>query len=227
MALVRLQNVGLTYGDNIVFDKIDAEIEAGDFICLVGVNGSGKTSLIKMMLGLMRPTRGKVIFEEMLANEVGYMPQESLIDQSFPASVNEVVLSGALNRKRLFCKYSQKDKMQARQKMADLGILDLASRSFKELSGGQRQKVLLARALMASIKLLILDEPSNNLDTKSRSELYAMLSYLNQKIGLSILMATHDLDHGNLIGDKVLLLKDKRATCYGKEAFIRRIHGDI
>lgn len=227
MALVRLQNVGLTYGDNIVFDKVNAEIETGDFICLVGVNGSGKTSLIQMILGLMKPTRGKVIFEEMLANEVGYMPQESLIDQSFPASVNEVVLSGALNRKRLFCKYSQKDKMRARQKLKELGILDLASRSFKELSGGQRQKVLLARALMASIKLLILDEPSNNLDTKSRSELYAMLSYLNQQMGLSILMATHDLDHGNLIGDKVLFLKDKRATCCGKEAFIRRIHGDI
>ena len=199
-------------------------IEENDFICIVGPNGSGKSTLVKGILGLIKPRRGKVIYNNLKQNFIGYMPQETKIDSNFPASVYEIVLSGTLNRLGLKSFYTKNEKQLALDNLKILGIDKLKDKSFCDLSGGQRQKVLLARSLCATSKLLILDEPSNNLDSKSKKELYKIINELNKKHNITIIMITHDLDHDNLIGNKILSLRENNIFFGTTEEFVRRIH---
>jgi len=224
MALVKLRDLALGYAGEVVVKGLNAEILAGDFVCIVGANGSGKTTLIKGILGLISPISGEVIFEDLEPRFVGYMPQEMIIPANFPATVFEVVLSGALNQMRGKAFYGRAEREKAMEKLKLLKILDLKNESFAELSGGERQKVLLARSLMATTKLLILDEPSNNLDKRAKADFYRVLEQLNRE-GITILMITHDLDHDNLIGNKILSLRDE--IFYGTtDEFVRRIHNE-
>ena len=194
-------------------------------MCVVGANGSGKSTLIKGILGLIKPIKGKVIYKGLKQNYIGYMPQETKVDSNFPASVLEIVLSGTLNQyKNIF--YSKEQKEIAINNLKLLGIEKLKNKSFSELSGGQRQKVLLARSLSATTKLLILDEPSNNLDSKSKKELYNTIVDLNKNHGITIIMITHDLDHDNLIGNKILSLRENDIFFGSVEEFVRRVHND-
>ena len=149
------------------------------------------------------------------------MPQETKVDSSFPASSYEIVLSGTLN-KTLF--YTKKEKSIALNNLKLLGIDKLKNKSFSELSGGQRQKVLLARSLCSTEKLLILDEPSNNLDSESKKDLYNIITELKNKEGITIIMITHDLDHGNLIGNKIISVNDGTVISESLNDFLRRVH---
>jgi len=224
MSLVKVDKIKLGYGNNVVLEGLSFEINEGDFICVVGPNGSGKTTLIKGILGLIRPMSGKIVFDGISQKSIGYMPQETSVDPNFPASVFEIVLSGALNEGCNF--YGKEVKRRAEDVLRLLGIGKLKGESFSELSGGQRQKVLLARALMATKKLLILDEPSNNLDQKSKRDLYETLGRLNRERGVAVVMVTHDLDHGNLIGDKILSLRDREYFFGATQEFVRRVHDE-
>ena len=221
--LFELKNLCCGYNKDLIIKNLNMKMEEGDFICVVGPNGAGKTTLIKTILGLIKPLKGEVIYHDLKPSFIGYMPQESKIDSRFPASNMEVVLSGTLNKVKHF--YSKEDRERALHNFKLLGISKLKDKSFKDLSGGERQKVLLARSLSATSKLLILDEPSNNLDSKSKKELYKLIEDLNQK-GLSIMMITHDLDHGNLIGNKILSLREDDTFFGSVESFVRRIHGE-
>lgn len=221
--LFELKNLSCGYNKDLIIKNLNMMMEEGDFICVVGPNGAGKTTLIKTILGLIKPLKGEVIYHDLKPSFIGYMPQESKIDSRFPASNMEVVLSGTLNKVKHF--YSKEDRERALHNFKLLGISKLKDKSFKDLSGGERQKVLLARSLSATSKLLILDEPSNNLDSKSKKELYKLIEDLNQK-GLSIMMITHDLDHGNLIGNKILSLREDDTFFGSVESFVRRIHGE-
>lgn len=222
MSLVELKNVTLGYEKHIVLKNINFKIEDKDFICVVGPNGSGKSTLIKAILGLIKPMKGKITYNELKQNNIGYMPQETKVDSNFPASVYEIVLSGTLNSLGYKIFYTKKEKELARYNMKLLKIDNIKDKSFCDLSGGQRQKVLLARSLCASKKLLILDEPSNNLDTKSKKELYKLLTELNKD--MAIIMITHDLDHDNLLGNKILSLREDNIFFGRTEEFVRRIH---
>lgn len=224
MDLIEIKNLSLGYDNAVVLKNINMTIEENDFICIVGPNGSGKSTLIKGILGLIKPIKGKVIYHNLKQNFIGYMPQETKIDSNFPASVNEIVLSGTLNRLGLKSIYSKKEKQIALDSLKILGIENLKDRNFCDLSGGQRQKVLLARSLSATSKLLILDEPSNNLDSKSKQELYKTIIDLNKNHNITIIMITHDLDHDNLIGNKILSLRDDDVFMGTTEEFVRRIH---
>ena len=225
MSLIELRNVTLGYDRDIILKGINLNIDENDFICIVGPNGSGKSTLIKGILGLIKPIKGKVIYNGLKQNFIGYMPQETKVDPNFPASVMEIVLSGTLNsNKGIF--YTDESKEEAIKNLKLLGIEKLKKKSFSELSGGQRQKVLLARALSATSKLLILDEPSNNLDSKSKKELYKIIDDLNKKHGITILMITHDLDHNNLIGNKILSLRENDFFFGSVDEFVRRVHND-
>ncbi len=226
MSLIELKNVTLGYDNHIVLKNINMEIEDNDFICVVGPNGSGKSTLIKGILGLIKPKKGKITYNTLKRNFVGYMPQETKVDNNFPASVFEIVLSGTLNKVGLRLFYSKSEKKIAEDNLKKLNILDLKNKNFCDLSGGQRQKVLLARAMSATTKLLILDEPSNNLDSKSKKELYKTIIDLNKKENIAIIMITHDLDHDNLIGNKILSLREKEVFFGSTEEFVRRIHHD-
>lgn len=222
--LLTVKNLVVSYANHRVLDKISFSVSQNDLLCIVGPNGSGKSTLLKCLLSLIKPNSGSIKFEEPLTpTKIGYMPQESKIDANFPASVYEIVSSATLNQKyRPFL--SREQKTQINNSLRTLGIYNLKRRAFGELSGGQRQKVLLARALCATDKLLILDEPSNNLDYASKLDFYNILRQLNSERGLSIIMVTHDLDHNNLLGNKVLSL-DKDNPFFGDtEEYVRKIH---
>lgn len=223
MNLIELKNLSLGYDNIPVLENINIKIDENDFICVVGPNGSGKSTLIKGILGLIKPFKGEVIFNNLKQNFIGYMPQETKVDSLFPASVFEIVISGTLNKVNF---YTKKEKKLALNNLKILGIENLKDKSFRDLSGGQRQKVLLARSLCATSKLLILDEPSNNLDSKSKEELYKIINDLNKKHNITIIMITHDLDHNNLIGNKILSLRENEIFYGSTEEFIRRIHND-
>ena len=224
MNLIELKNVTLGYENHIVLKDIDMTIDDGDFICIVGPNGSGKSTLVKGILGLIKPKKGKVIYNNLKQNFIGYMPQETKVDSNFPASVYEIVLSGTLNSMGLRSFYTKKEKDMADKNLKLLGIDKLKNKNFCDLSGGQRQKVLLARSLCATSKLLILDEPSNNLDTKSKHDLYKTIKELNENHGITIIMITHDLDHNNLIGNKILSLREDKIFFGPTEEFVKKVH---
>ena len=224
MSLIDIKNLSLGYDGNIVLKNVNLKIEENDFICVVGPNGSGKSTLIKGILGLIKPISGTITFNNLKQNFIGYMPQETKVDSNFPASVLEIVLSGTLNKKRMSLFYTKEDKKLAIKNLKILGIENLKNKHFSELSGGQRQKVLLARSLCATSKLLILDEPSNNLDSKSKKNLYDILKNLNRNYNITIIMITHDLDHNNLIGNKILSLREDDIFYGTTEDFIKKVH---
>ena len=226
MSLINLKNVTLGYNNHIILKNINFEINENDFICVVGPNGSGKSTLIKGILGLIKPIKGKITYNELKRNYVGYMPQETKVDNNFPASVYEIVLSGTLNKLGFKLFYTKNEKKIVDDTLKLLNIYDLKNKNFCDLSGGQRQKVLLARAMSATTKLLILDEPSNNLDSKSKKDLYNTIVDLNKKNNIAIIMITHDLDHDNLIGNKILSLREGEMFYGDTEEFVRRIHHD-
>ena len=191
--MIRCDHVTLSYNGRTAVEDLSMEIREGQYLCIVGENGSGKSTLIKALLGLKQPDSGKVTYEGIKPSQIGYLPQQTAIQRDFPASVNEVVLSGCLGRKGLSPFYSPRDHARARDCMERLDILPLKSRCYRELSGGQQQRVLLARALAASQKLLLLDEPVTGLDPIVAHELYDVIRCINQEQGIAVVMVTHDV----------------------------------
>ena len=168
--ILTVKHLTVCYDDNIVIRDANFGVEKEDFVCVVGANGSGKSTLIKAILGLVNIKTGEIIYKDGSGRSgIGYLPQEMNIKQNFPATVSEIVLSGMLRKmgSRLF--YARAEKNDVDKILSKLNIKKLKERSFSELSGGQKQKVLLARALVATSDLLILDEPSNNLDQIGRA----------------------------------------------------------
>lgn len=213
MALLTLKKLCLKYGEQIIVSDASFSLEDGDFACVVGTNGSGKSTLVKAILGLIKPASGEVVYGDGLAQtQIGYLPQETRVDGNFPATAEEIVLSGCLGHMGIKPFYCHHEKKHALECLSALGIGKLAKKSFSDLSGGQKQKVLLARSLAATKKLLILDEPSNNLDYKSRKDFYSTLKKLNENRKLTIIMITHDLDADDLIGDKVIAIKEGKVS---------------
>lgn len=192
MILLTCEKVSLGYGAQIVVENLSFTVNAGDYLCIIGENGAGKSTLIKTLLGLQKPLSGKISLN-VAAGEVGYLPQQTQIQKDFPASVEEIVLSGCLARKKFLPFYSAEDKRISAQNLERLKISALAGKCFRELSGGQQQRVLLARALCAAKKILILDEPIAGLDPQAAADMYKIISELNQS-GMTIIMISHDVD---------------------------------
>lgn len=194
MAQLKCENVALGYEGRAVTEGLDFEVNAGDYLCIVGENGTGKSTLIKALLGLKEPMSGKITFGDGLKqNEIGYLPQQTEVQKDFPASVKEIVLSGTLGKlgKRPF--FSKAEKQLAAMQMEKLNVTSLANRCYRELSGGQQQRVLLARALCATGKLILLDEPVAGLDPKVTREMYELIEALNKSEGITVIMVSHDI----------------------------------
>lgn len=208
MALVLCKGVSLSYENKIVMTDLSFQIEKGDYCCITGENGSGKSTLIKAILSLKTINSGTILFEEGLnRREIGYLPQQTIVQKDFPASVWEVVLSGCLNRRKILPFYTAEDKKRAIENMNKLGIAHLKKECYRDLSGGQQQRVLLARALCATEKLLLLDEPMAGLDPLVTQELYELIEKLN-KTGITVIMVTHDLPSAVKYATHILHLQE-------------------
>ena len=224
MNIININNLSLGYNNIPVIQNLNVKINDGDFVCIIGNNGAGKSTLIKGILGLLKPISGSIELNNIRKNFIGYMPQETKVDSNFPASVYEIVLSGTLNKVGLKPSYSKELKKIADDNLKLLDIYSLKDKCFNELSGGQRQRVLLARSLCSTSKILILDEPSNNLDYNSKKNLYKILQYLNKEKKMTIIMVTHDLDHNNLIGNKILSLQKGNYFYGNTNDFVKKVH---
>ena len=194
MALITCQDQSLGYDGRKILHDLNFSVNAGDYLCIVGENGSGKSTLMRTILGLQAPLGGKILTGDgLLPNEIGYLPQQTIIQRDFPASVWEIVLSGCQGRCGARPFYRAEEKALVRENIEKLGLTSLTRRCYRELSGGQQQRVLLARALCATRKLLLLDEPVSGLDPKVTAELYGLIERLNRTDGITIIMISHDI----------------------------------
>lgn len=192
MSLIEYRDLCIGYEHKIIIRNINLQIESGDYVCVFGDNGIGKTTFLKTTLGLLPPVRGHVIRHPNLNRKmIGYLPQHTKVKTDFPASSFEVVLSGCLNRLHGRPFYRKAEKELARENMKLLGVSNLAYRPFRELSGGQQQRVLLARALCATDKILVLDEPFTGLDQSTSKSLYEILDKINHELGVTIIIVSH------------------------------------
>jgi len=194
--VVEIENLSFHFdGGPAVLEDVDLKITAGDFASVIGPNGGGKTTLVKLIVGLLSPTTGRVrVFGQSPVKarpRIGYMPQHAMMDPRFPARALDVVLMGRLGLGRHFGNYSRVDRESAVGALTTVGLGDLGGRAFSDLSGGQRQRVLLARALVTDPELLLLDEPAASLDQKVEQDFFELLQELNRR--LTIVLVTHDL----------------------------------
>lgn len=213
MAQLRCENISVGYEDGIVVSDVSFELNRGDYVCIVGENGAGKSSLLKGILGLAKIQGGKLEYGDGMSRaDVGYLPQQKDYQKNFPATVKEVVMSGFLNKMGLRPYYNRAEKTKAMEILSDFGMADYVRASFGSLSGGQKQRVLLARAMCATDKLLLLDEPTTGLDPVATEELYELLKRLNREKKTTILMVSHDLNKA--VSDAGLILHvNKRSGC--------------
>ena len=194
MAQLTCQNLCVGYDGTSVLQDLNFEVFAGDYLCIVGENGSGKSTLMKTILGLQPPISGRILTGDGLRkNEIGYLPQQTVVQKDFPASVREIVLSGCQGRCGSRPFYNKEEKRLAADAMEKMQIAQLAKQCYRELSGGQQQRVLLARALCATQKMLLLDEPVSGLDPKVTAEMYALIEKLNREDGITVIMISHDI----------------------------------
>lgn len=194
------------YDGKPVAEGLNFCIESGDYLCVLGENGAGKSTLMKTLLRLIPPVSGKITYNGMKPNEIGYLPQQTRVQRDFPASVREVVLSGCLNACGWRPFYSREQKARAQKALELMRMDGFANRCYRELSGGQQQRVLLARALCASHKMLLLDEPVAGLDIVATKEMYELISELNREQGVTIIMISHDVAAATERADKILYI---------------------
>jgi len=206
----------LGYEGRAVVTGLSFDVDAGDYLCIVGDNGSGKSTLMKTILRLQAPISGRVTTGDGVAsNEIGYLPQQTAAQKDFPASVQEVVRSGCLNRSGIRPIYSKEEKQLAKDNMQRLAITDLARKCYRELSGGQQQRVLLARALCATRKVLLMDEPAAGLDPNASAEMYTLIKDLNNS-GITIIMISHDIAASVKYATHILHIGREKALFFGK-----------
>lgn len=194
MSLISCDNLSLGYDGKEILHGLSFMVDQGEYLCVVGENGSGKSTLMRTILGLQSPLSGAVHTGDGLRpNEIGYLPQQTVVQKDFPASVWEIVLSGCQSKCGLRPFYRKEDKVMAQKMLEKLGLTALKKRCYRELSGGQQQRVLLARALCATRSLLLLDEPVSGLDPMVTAELYQIIQGLNREDGITIIMISHDI----------------------------------
>ncbi|MDO4542894.1 MAG: metal ABC transporter ATP-binding protein [Bacillota bacterium] len=212
---LKCDNLTMGYENTLALKDVSFEVNKGDFLSVLGANGSGKSTLLKSILGLLSVKNGAVTYGEgVKAREIGYLPQQTIVQRDFPATVWEVCLSGALNSRGSLPFYSRKEKEMVTNNMERLGISHLRHKSYRDLSGGQQQRVLLARALCATKKLLLLDEPVTGLDPVITSEFYDVIDRINKEEGIAIIMVTHDMDGALRHSNKILHL-DREVVFFG------------
>ena len=215
---IKIENVSFSYNGFRVLDSVNLAVYEKDFLSLVGPNAGGKTTLLKLILGLLKPTSGSIqvlgLPPAKACSRIGYMPQHSNLDPLFPVSVMDVVLMGRMGNGRRFGFFSKSDREKAEEALRKVELLDVRNRSFSDLSGGQRQRVLIARALVTDPDLLLLDEPTSNVDAAVETKLFEFLNHLNEK--MTVVLVTHDL---GFVSGYV-----KRVACVNRRLVVHATH---
>ena len=191
--LIEIKNLTAGYNSTIVLENINLSISDNDFIGVIGPNGGGKTTLLRVILGLIKPYKGKIEYHSVNGDKktnIGYLPQQFYNDKKFPISVEEVILSGLVRNNKIFLRYTKHEREKVTNILAQMGITDLRLKTFGELSGGESQRVLLARAVISSPKLLLLDEPNTYVDQRFENELFSYLKKLSKNV--AIVVVSHD-----------------------------------
>ncbi len=218
MCLIKLQDVSVRYGSVIALENINLKVKENEFLAIIGPNGGGKTTLLKVLLGLITPTEGLVKFNKDVT--LGYVPQFTRFNTNFPITVEDVILTGRLPSKlKFFHRYYKEDLDIALDIMKRLGIEEFRYRQIDKLSGGQKQKVLIARALLIEPKILLLDEPTASLDSNSKNEIYNLLKVINKD--KTIVMVSHDIGVISSYIDSVACL-NKRLYYHGDDTKLDR-----
>lgn len=191
--LIEINSMSVSYGDNTVLSDVNFIVRESDFVGVIGPNGGGKTTLLKVILGLISPSKGQIKYNEELitCSGIGYLPQISTGDISYPVNVTDVVLSGLMIKKKIISSMSRSDREKAGRIIDELGLAEMAHAPLNELSGGQLQRVFLGRAIIGDPKLLLLDEPGNFVDSTFENDFYEKLKDLNRR--MAILMVSHDI----------------------------------
>lgn len=219
------KDVSLGYDGKIVVEKLNVEIEKGDYLCVVGENGTGKSTFAKALLGLIAPCGGEIVLGGGLSkNEIGYLPQQTVVQRDFPASCYEIVISGCLNHCGCRPFYLKKEKKRAALNMERLDIADLKNKCYRELSGGQQQRVLLARALCSADKMIVLDEPVSGLDPIATEEMYSVIKKLNDE-GITVVMISHDVQAAVSYANKILHMEKEPLYFGPKDEYMKRSIG--
>lgn len=214
MSQIQCKNMSIGYTNKVVLRNINFEINQGEYVFILGDNGVGKTTLLKTLLGLIPPLKGDIIYDSSIKKtSIGYIPQKSKIQQEFPASVYEIVLSGCINKLKWKPFYTKKEKEKVADAMKLLNISHLAKRPYRELSGGQQQRVLLARAFCATDKILILDEPFVGLDNYSTKQLQKSLTKINKELGVTIVIVSHYIEDSLKHSNKLIVLSEDKTYC--------------
>ena len=222
MQIIKCENITLSYNKEKIVKDLSFDVIDGEYICIIGENGTGKSTLVKAILGLVNPENGKIKYSGVKQNEIGYISQTSAIADNFPASVYEIVLSGCLNRKVFMPFYSKKDKEKADYYINHLELDTIKKKTFSSLSGGQKQRVLLARALCATKKVLLLDEPTASLDPVATKEFYEIIYDLNKQHNITIITVSHDIDNSLKYADRIINLSKDSFKIYRPDELITK-----
>lgn len=222
--VLSVEDVSFSYGGPLVLEHIHLSVHRGEFLGLVGPNGGGKSTLLKLILGLLEPVSGRIRVLGKRPREgrsrIGYVAQFSTFSRDFPISVEQTVLLGRLGKIRLWRRYTREDRAVAEQVMAQTQILNLSTRRLSTLSGGQLQRVMIARALASEPEMLILDEPTANIDLRAEEDIFSLLKHLPDQP--TILVVSHDIGFISQYVNRVACL-NRRLVCHATEAITGEI----
>jgi len=211
--IVSIRGLWICRAEHAVLDDINLELVAGDFLGLIGPNGGGKSTLLKAILGLIKPDRGSIALfglpPAQARSRVGYMPQKTVFDRSFPVNVLDVVLMGRYSRRGLMHRYDSVDRQAALKALEAVGMQDRAMREIGALSGGEQQRVFVARSLVSDPELLLLDEPTAGVDSAQQTEFYDLLCHLNRDLRIAIVLVSHDVTAISKYVNKIACLNQR------------------
>lgn len=243
--IIEIENVSFAYNEDLILDKVDLNIHQGDYLGVIGPNGGGKTTLIKIMLKLLTPSKGVVklfgedvhVFKDW--SKIGYVPQKVInFDVNFPATVFEVVAMGRYGKRGLFKSLTKEDKKIINESLRQVEMFEYRDRIIGDLSGGQQQRVFIARALAGQPEVVFLDEPMAGVDVPSQDQFYQLLKKLNREMGLTLVFISHDIEavvnevteiafvNRNLSYDNnpKIFVKEEMEKLYGDKKFIHHHH---
>jgi zinc transport system ATP-binding protein len=213
VSIVSIRDLWIYQGEHAVLEDINLQLFPGDFLGLIGPNGGGKSTLLKAMLGLIKPDRGEIAIFGLppaaARSRMGYVPQKTVFDRSFPVKVLDVVLMGRYSRKGLLHRYGRQDRQAALRALADVGMEDRAGRQIGALSGGEQQRVFVARSLVSDPELLLLDEPTAGIDSAQQTDFYDLLCHLNRDLGIAIVLVSHDVTAVSSYVSKIACLNQR------------------